>query len=64
GTTNALAPAATLVRLGGGGAAASGAALSGDAQRPTPLVPWLLGLALICAVGELAVRARARQVLA
>jgi hypothetical protein len=62
--SGALAPAATLARLSGQGAAARGTALGGDAQRPTPLVPWLLGLALLCAVAELAVRARTRQELA
>jgi hypothetical protein len=57
----ALAPAAVLTRLSGQGAAARGGALTGDSRRPTPLVPWLLGLALLCAVAELAVRARTRR---
>jgi hypothetical protein len=59
--SNALAPEGALARLIGQGGAARGAALAGDAQRPTPLVPWLLGLALLCAVAELAVRARSRR---
>jgi hypothetical protein len=60
--SSALAPESTLARLRGQGASALGASLGGDAQRPTPLVPWLLGLALLCALAELAVRARTTRV--
>lgn len=47
-----------MARLAGVGGAASGAALASGVERPTPLAPWLLGLALACALAELALRAR------
>jgi MYXO-CTERM domain-containing protein len=28
------------------------------AEAPSPIVPWLLGLALLCALAELAIRDR------
>ena len=49
---------ATVTRLRGPEGLASGDALTDQAQLPHPLVPWLLGVALACAVGELIVRAR------
>ena len=54
------ADAASVARLVGAGGPAPAGALSGDAPHPSPLVPWLLGLALACALGELLVRARMR----
>jgi hypothetical protein len=59
-----LATDTVLTRLRGQGPAARGTALAGDIQRPTPLVPWLLGVALLCALAELAVRAHTRRELA
>jgi len=35
---------------------ASGSALADGAERPTPIAPWLLGLALACALTELVLR--------
>ncbi len=52
------ADSATIARLSGTGPAARGAALALAEQRPTPLVPWLLALALLCALIEVVVRAR------
>jgi hypothetical protein len=57
-TIGARADSATLARLIGRGRAARGRTLAQSDQRPTPLVPWLLVLALMCALAELAVRAR------
>ena len=37
---------------------ASGGALANGVERPTPIVPWLLGLALTCALVELLLRRR------
>jgi hypothetical protein len=54
----ALADSATLARLRGRSGAAAGDALSEKERHRTPLVPWLLALALACALAELAVRAR------
>ncbi|MDQ6634218.1 MAG: BatA domain-containing protein, partial [Gemmatimonadota bacterium] len=48
-TSSALAADTALARLRGQGLAARGAAVAGDTQRPAPLVPWLLGVALLCA---------------
>jgi hypothetical protein len=59
--SNTLAADAPVARLTGRGGAARGSALAGDARRPTPLVPWLLAFALLCAVAELMVRARRRR---
>jgi hypothetical protein len=58
---NTLADATLLARLSGQGSAARGSALADGARRPTPLVPWLLAFALLCAVAELAVRARVKS---
>lgn len=52
------ADSATVARLAGRGGAASGVALAGDLRRSSPLVPWLLGLAIACALAEIVVRAR------
>jgi hypothetical protein len=61
GTNGGRAPAdaATMTRLQGSGPMAHGSALASGSNRPTPLVPWLLALAIACAVAELFVRARA-----
>lgn len=45
-----------LAALAGPTGAARGEALAGDAERATPLVPWLLGFALACALAELLLR--------
>jgi hypothetical protein len=47
---------ARLVRFADPAHAAAGAELAHGAERPAPVVPWLLGLALACALGELLVR--------
>jgi hypothetical protein len=52
------ADSATVTRLGGGSRFVSASELSDAAAMRTPLVPWLLGVALACALLELAVRAR------
>ncbi len=49
---------AAVARLRGREGLASGEGLADPAQRPHPLVPWLLGIALASALGELVVRAR------
>ncbi|MCY7379665.1 MAG: hypothetical protein LH467_10055 [Gemmatimonadaceae bacterium] len=49
---------AAVARLRGPEGLASAERLADPAQRPPPLVPWLLGVALACAFGELVVRAR------
>ena len=41
--------------------AAHAGQLRGDAEQPSPLTPWLLGLAIVLALAELAVRARRQQ---
>jgi hypothetical protein len=41
-----------------GGGAASGSALANGDERPAPLTPWLLALALACALAELLLRRR------
>lgn len=46
---------ATLIGRGG---VASGSALADGDERPAPIVPWLLGLALACALAELLLRSR------
>ena len=55
----APADAATIARLQGSGPMARGSALASGSDRPTPLVPWLLAVAIACALAELFVRARA-----
>ncbi len=57
-TVFVLADEAALGRLRGKGALASTAAMADGDRRPSPIVPWLLGVALACALAELAVRAR------
>jgi hypothetical protein len=52
------ADSASVARLAGRGALARGDALTDHARRTSPLAPWLLGLALACALAELALRAR------
>jgi hypothetical protein len=54
----ALADSGAVMRLIGTGALATGRSLSADQRQPSPLVPWLLGVALACAIAELLVRAR------
>jgi hypothetical protein len=65
GSSGALADAATVARLWGSGPMARGSgpmargsALATGGDRPTPLVPWLLALAVVGALAELFVRAR------
>jgi hypothetical protein len=55
-----LADSAALARLAGGAgrAAARGRDLAGTEREAPPLVPWLLGLALACALAEPVVRLR------
>ena len=53
-----LADSASVAKLAGGGALASGDALLGRERPASPVVPWLIGLALACALAELVVRAR------
>lgn len=52
------ADSASVARLAGVGALASGDALLGRERPASPIAAWLLGLALACAVAELALRAR------
>ena len=49
---------AAVARLRGPVGLAGGDALADQTQRAHPLLPWLLGVALACAIGELVVRAR------
>jgi hypothetical protein len=44
--------------LAGGGSGASGGALANGDERPAPIAPWLLALALACALAELLLRRR------
>jgi hypothetical protein len=60
----APADSAAVSRLIGTGSLAAAGALAGGEQHTSPLVPWLLGLALICALAELVVRARSAPELA
>jgi hypothetical protein len=55
---DAPADSAAVARLGGTGPMARGSALATAGDRPTPIVPWLLALAIACAIAELLVRAR------
>ena len=48
--------AAHLAALAGPASVASGAELANGVERPTPLAPWLLGVALACALAELLLR--------
>ena len=50
-----------VAALGGRPGLATGSALAGDAERATPIAPWLLGLALACALAELLLRRRAGE---
>lgn len=47
---------ARVAAFAGSMSAANGAALANGTERPTPLAPWLLGLALACALTELLLR--------
>jgi hypothetical protein len=49
---------ARVAAIAGAGALASGSALASGAGRATPMAPWLLALALACALAELALRRR------
>ncbi|HET7188831.1 MAG TPA: BatA domain-containing protein [Gemmatimonadaceae bacterium] len=53
-----LADSASVMRLAGTGALASGDALLGRERPASTIVPWLLALALACALAELALRTR------
>lgn len=53
-----LADSAAVARLRGSGALAAGRTLIGRDRPASPLVAWLLGIALACALAELVVRAR------
>ena len=57
-STGALADSATVARLLGPPRLATASALGAGVQAAAPLVPWLLGLALACALAELFVRSR------
>jgi hypothetical protein len=54
----APADSSRVAKLVAGGAAASGSALANGDERPAPLAPWLLALALACALVELLLRRR------
>jgi hypothetical protein len=54
----ALLDSTRVARLMGAGGAATGSALASGAERPSPIVPWLLGLALASALAELMLRTR------
>jgi hypothetical protein len=56
--TGAPADSSRAAGLAGRAAVASGSALANGAERPTPLAPWLLGVALACALAELMARRR------
>ena len=58
GRTSGPAADAAVARLRGPTGLASGDALTDESQGAHPLVPWLLAVALACALGELVVRAR------
>lgn len=58
GSATVPADSVTVARLTGSGTLASGNALLGAERPASPIVPWLLGLALACALAELALRAR------
>ncbi|MEO7714153.1 MAG: hypothetical protein ABIV10_14650, partial [Gemmatimonadaceae bacterium] len=60
--SNRPAADAAVARLRGPEGLASAERLADPAQRPPPLVPWLLGVALACALGELVMRARVAPV--
>lgn len=51
-----LLDSARAARIAGGAGAARGASLTGRDQRTSPVTPWLLGVALACALAELALR--------
>lgn len=55
---DAPADSATVERIVGTGPAATGRSLAPAQGQPSPLVPWLLGVALACAIAELLIRAR------
>jgi hypothetical protein len=49
---------ARIAALAGPSRLASGSALANGVERPAPIAPWLLGLALACALAELLLRRR------
>ncbi|HEX5970863.1 MAG TPA: BatA domain-containing protein [Gemmatimonadaceae bacterium] len=49
---------ARVSALVAGGGAASGSVLASGTERPAPVAPWLLALALACALAELLLRRR------
>ncbi len=56
------ADSALIVALAGSStSAASASALRDDSRRPSPLVPWLLGAAILLALAELGVRRQVRE---
>jgi hypothetical protein len=58
GASVALADSAAVARLAGSGGLAPGASLASVDRQPSRIVPWLLGLALACALLEPLVRRR------
>ena len=56
--STAPADSAAVARLTGTGGPATGRSLAVGLGQRSPLVPWLLGLALACAIAELLLRAR------
>jgi hypothetical protein len=57
-STGAPADSSRAAALAAGGGAASGSTLANGDERPVPLAPWLLALALACALAELLLRRR------
>ena len=57
-SSGAPADSATVARLVGPARLAAASAFRTSGDRASPLVPWLLGLALACALAELFVRSR------
>jgi hypothetical protein len=52
------ADSAAVARLTGGAPLVAAKELRGAASPPAPIVPWLLGIALLCALAELRIRDR------
>ena len=57
-STGAAADSTRVAALPAGAGLASGSALANGDERPIPLAPWLLALALACALAELLLRRR------
>jgi Aerotolerance regulator N-terminal len=55
------ADSASVARLAGGRSLAAASVLRGDADSSSPFAPWLLLVALVCAVAELALRNRGAE---